>query len=560
MTTLIEDMTDFNNWISAADGTIGKLTADITYTNTDTQVFPDGGTLDGDGNTIIVNINNSIGIFNLNTSEHTATIKNIIFDCDAIGSIDSNDSILFSQITQNSVNVTVTDCGFIGTFSTESNSGTVIPKLSFSTSGHAITVRRCYSTATISGYGSGGIVGHYFRTSSSTFIIDSCYTTGEISGTNSGGIVGESFGSNSGTTNVIKNCYSTGEISGNGAGGIAGQDANSGAWSGAKIANCYSLGDITGTTAGGIMGADVKRNNGEIENCYSKFAVANVTSGGTPGLLGSQDNGTFATFSNNGFGSGTWGTPIGTYLDDNYDGGSDIWKTDGSFSDGYGLTVFNESPWDVDTSYTSNTSQAQFAGAGGAGDPHITTISGDTYYLDTWKPFRFFHNSLKGKNELVINANIKGIGYEIWKNMQYINQIYIKNGSNSCVISTGFRGELCEVVDCEGDIKIKIDNLDMKKDCKQFCADCRYRTRDPDMVKMHTLRNKHQMIPMVRNRITCTIEIEENVYNVVVENVNSDNFRPSSVVVKMKNMANIENCSGAIVREDCWDIPNLYSC
>ena len=55
-----------------------------------------------------------------------------------------------------------------------------------------------------------------------------------------------------------------------------------------------------------------------------------------------------------------------------YNGNTNVWITAGGFSSGYGLTVFNESPWDVDTSYTSNTSSAAFAAAASSSTGKVT--------------------------------------------------------------------------------------------------------------------------------------------------------------------------------------------
>ena len=469
-------------------------------------------------------------------------------------------SALFGQINVDNLTLTVTDCAVIGSLSISSDGGSILGGTSGSTSGCNITISSCYSTLPISGSASGGIVG-YQAGNSGTITISECYTTGNTTVNRTGGIAGGQFAQDCTSQCKIINCYSVGNITGGESGGIVGRACGDNSTGGVLIKNCYSFGELL-NNGGGITGL-ATRDTVSIEYCFARGAAD--TGSGAGNLIRSISSGTITPTNvgvGNGGGTPTWGDPLGnSFLTDNDgEGNTNVWISDGLFSSGYGLTAFNESPWDVDTSYTTHTSEAAFAQSGGAGDPHITTVMGKVYYLSTPNTFLFFDNNHEDESKrVIINAGIRKGQYQTWDKKEYIDRIYIKNGNDRCMIRTGFRGEPCTIEGYEGTMDVNIVDLNLKQGHKKFCKDCRFKSRDTEMIRIHTSRNKHQMIPSVRNRIICKIKTDENMYTVVVENINVDNFRPSSVSVRLSNKSNISKYLGAIVREDCWDIPNLYS-
>ncbi len=129
-----------------------------------------------------------------------------------------------------------------------------------------VTLFGCWSTGSITGMNSGGIVGSEAAGENGRVEIAKCYSTGTISGAYSGGIVGANAGqSSSGTGQVnIQASYSNGSISGSDAGGILG-----GIWNGSiNVQNCYSNGNVT-NSAGGICGYSESSNEISIMNCYT---------------------------------------------------------------------------------------------------------------------------------------------------------------------------------------------------------------------------------------------------------------------------------------------------
>jgi hypothetical protein len=349
--TSISNQSDLENW---SGGDTGTLTANITLSGgTWPLTLADNSILDGNRYTITLSSSNTGGLFNIASGSITATIKNLKIDADAVSTMDIRVGVLVKDVVQSSTTLTITNCGIVGAFSLNNDGGSFVGRTLPAASSSVVTISKCYSTATISGTSSGGIMG-LKAGNASTVNISECYTTGAISGTNAGGISGGSFGLNMSGTATIKNCYATGAVSGTEAGGIVGKAAGSGDTA-VVIGNCYHSGTVS--SGGSITGSNLY-GSVTINNSYSKNAT--TTGSGSGEFYRSSTSGT-PTITNCAAGSGTWDASLGTDLLDDYNSNSDVWISASGFSAGYGLTVFNASPWDVDTSYTASTSNAVFA-------------------------------------------------------------------------------------------------------------------------------------------------------------------------------------------------------
>ena len=262
-------------------------------------------------------------------------------------------------------------------------------------------------------------------------------------------------------------------------------------------------------------------------------------------------------------GVGTWNENVSTSLLSSYNGNSDIWiKTGGTgdaFLTGFGLSRFQTNPWN-DTEYLTNNSEPSLvATASGSGDPHIVTITNHKYDLITKQYFNMFDNNNKN-DRLTINASVEKSKYCIWKDKEYINKIFIKHNDNYCTISTGFRGSCVKLEQIKGNIQTNTEILKMNINSKRFCSECRFRSRvDEDCIK-HEQTINHKIIPNVRNSMTVDIKTNENVYQIIITNVDNDNFNPCDVSVKIINNKCTNKYSGAFVKEslkyEC-DLENL---
>ena len=545
--TNINNQANLESWIG---GDIGILTANITLT--DDTAYPlslaNNSTLDGNGYTITLMSGNTNGIFSFFESGITATIKNLKVNADSISTFASGKGAIISQINQASTNLTLRDCAVIGSYNTGDQSGCIVGGTDSLLTNNIITIDSCYSTGTMLGSESGGIMG-YRAGSGGTIVISDCYSTGDITGGSAGGIAGGAFGITATGTPTINNCYSIGNVSGANAGGIAGRYAGEGGIA-FLIKNCYHSGSIVGDGAGSIAGR-LSNSAGTISNCYSKNAT-DVTIAGR--FVGSASTTTISSSCD--VGSGTFSPTLGTDLLDNFDSYTDIWVSSGGFTSGYGLTEFNQAPWDIDTSYTSNTSEAVFSAPGGGGDPHIVTIHGEKYYLESGDWFNLFDNCNKD-DRFVVNSSIKHMKYPTWDKMEYMNHIFIFYNNRNCVIDVGFRGDECKVISNNGNFTIKKHKLSLTDKATKFCKECKFRTPWCKTGRQHADITKHKLLDNVRNRIIVTVNTKNNKYDIHIENVNRNNFNPSSVIMRMDKNNNIDEYDGAIIYQSNHDIPCL---
>ena len=156
--TSISNQTELINW--ATDGNnVGTLTSDITLSGgTWPLSLNNNKTLDGDGYTITIHSGMVDGIFKLNTNGYNATVQNLIVDADAITTFSTAAGILFAQTDSDNLSITATNCGCIGSFQYGSSGGFIVGNMTNSSNGDLL-ITKCFSTGTIYGDYSGGIVG-----------------------------------------------------------------------------------------------------------------------------------------------------------------------------------------------------------------------------------------------------------------------------------------------------------------------------------------------------------------------------------------------------------------
>lgn len=560
--TSISSVANLKTW--ASSGGTGTLTQNILIDNA--ADFPlatqAGSTLNGGRYTIT--IDSSVRVPILQSPSGSITVQELEIAVQSGSNMTTG--VLFGDITNNNSVITVTNCAVTGSFTMDSDAAGFVGEITSGVTGYDITVTGCYCTGNISVNG-GGIVGAN-RAGTDGFIkVDRCYSTGDIAN-GGGGIVGANFGNSASPgKQYVKRCYSTGNI-GSSAGGITSQGtgANNG---NAEISNCYSTGTI-GDDGGGIVGrwADGTIN---INQCYSQHATA--TGAGSRQFIGSSSEAVVTSIGNEAGNSATWNATLnpgggGTGLVDNQgpDPLNDIWDNNGTFgTSGFGLNYFQSDPWNSST-YTSNSSEPEFATAGGAGDPHITTLTGEKYDLVTDGVFNLFDN-MNNNARLVVNADIVIPDHPIWQDKEYINNVFISYKGNAITINTGFRGKLVRILDIDEDfesdenVKITCKKEKLNDQYKKFCTECRYRTRNTNLLMRHRRKTGHKLLNGVRNRITVTIQDEYNIYNIDITNVNHDNFDPSSVSLKIHDKALHSLYSGGIVKKcddyDC-DIYHLH--
>ncbi|MFR2531226.1 MAG: immunoglobulin-like domain-containing protein [Anaerovoracaceae bacterium] len=202
-----------------------------------------GGTFDGNGHTITLNIQASgknAGLFK--TLVGGAVVENLTLE---------------GSLTADGKNNVGAVAGMANTYA------------------GAITIRNCKNSADISGHkGVGGIVGICTGTNNS-LIISGCANEGDVTGSNTqvGGIAGNLEGGH-----IIENCYNRGNVAGfNNYAGILGRGAK-----GVSLSNCYTTGQITAygeSTNSGQAVVGGGTSSGEpctVRNVYALAGTADV--------------------------------------------------------------------------------------------------------------------------------------------------------------------------------------------------------------------------------------------------------------------------------------------
>jgi hypothetical protein len=552
--TSISSQADLLTW--AATGAAGTITSDFTMTS-DTG-FPvnltDGCTLDGGGYTITLHVDNKGGLFKQVTGGNsTVSFQDFILDVTAVGTLELERGALIYDCWRTGNVTTITDVGVIDTAGTKTfkpydGGGGLVGASENSAGAHTLTLSGCWAVGKEIGSNSGGLAGRNTGYAGTCTISD-CWTNFDQPESGTGGICAGNFGGGAGT-HVIKNCYALGNITGGGSGGIVGSSAgNSNTTGTVTIANCYHSGTFSGGGTNSIAGIGTSATT-TVVNCYSVHAEDNTT-----GLM--SGNGTLTNCEGT---NGTWSQDLTSPgLIDSYGGNSNVWISTSGFSGGFGLTKFNESPWDVDTSYTTASSIPVFGAAGGEGDPHIRTLNGKIYDAITDKFFRLFDNN-NPDSRLVINAQVDRSKHPIWYYKEYMTKIFISHKNNICVIDPGFRGAKSTVIYNDG-FAIDEEQLDLRTDHKQFCSECTYRNRTEKLMYRHKRNENHKILQNVRNKLTLKIDTGNNIYTLEITNVNADNFMPAQVRVKLQHKKNIKDYLGALTKVSAphtHDVKSLF--
>ena len=567
--TSISNETEFRTWVTSGSAGVVTLTSNITISTNETINVARNMLLEGGRYTITLPTSSTWpGLFTITSNNITMTVDNLLINATAVSGLSGiNSSPFIAKIDNTGITVNITNCGVYGDLSTSiSNtySGGIMGRINGSN--NTIAVTSCFSKMKFVGTGSGGILGGTSSATTNTITINKCYSIGDIH-TSGGGIVGSYFGQGypSGRA-LIKNCYSygnmtnTGSSTSNVAGGIGGPwlgGLNTGGY--VTIQNCYSFGTFASAYNAGISGY-IQGGNVTIANCFSKNATG--TGVGSNQLVYHRSGGSLSATDNQA-GNGSWNVTLGTSLQNRpSDEINNVWLTTGDFSSGYGISAFNIPPWERNVAYTSNSSIPAFGDGEITGDPHIYTIFNESYDLISEKYFNLFDNN-DTANRFVVNAMVEKPNYPIWKDKEYVSDVYFYFNGKECVVNLGFRGKHVIVAKNEIEENIITEEICVLNDGHtKFCSECMYRTCDDGLFARHRKNTNHYLLPNIRNKITMNINTGENKYTIVMANVDIDNFNPSRICLNPtnKNQYLIEKYDGAIVKKkDPYehDIPTL---
>lgn len=89
----------------------------------------------GDGYTITLDSTNINGIFQVTSSGVTTTVQNLLVDADAVETMTSAKGVILNGISTTSIDVTIENCGVIGTFGINGNGGAIIGRTESTSSG-----------------------------------------------------------------------------------------------------------------------------------------------------------------------------------------------------------------------------------------------------------------------------------------------------------------------------------------------------------------------------------------------------------------------------------------
>jgi hypothetical protein len=198
-------------------------------------------------------------------------------------------------------------------------------------------------------------------------------------------------------------------------------------------------------------------------------------------------------------------------------------------------TSFSTSDWNTSTG-TSHLSVSA------AGDPHITTLSGEHYKFEYLGAFRLLEDEIDGET-LIINGCSEH-GKARWSHNEYIKKLYIKHGEKYIYMDTGFRGEAVKVLEESGFLYTK-NNLPFNKHAKRYSiTDCNKTATKEDNMSVTT-----DLPGFVRNQINFTIDNKDGdtVLLVSVENVNEYNLQPCRLLIKLGKISLLKNAKGCLI-------------
>jgi hypothetical protein len=172
------------------------------------------------------------------------------------------------------------------------------------------------------------------------------------------------------------------------------------------------------------------------------------------------------------------------------------------------------------------------------GDPHITTLDGETYKYDYLGAFRLFDNG----NGFIING-FSEKGPARWSHKQYITKLFIQIEDKELLIDTGFRSNKVKVLENESNINYVDQELEFNKEALNYCYECR-KYKVPINAQLGV--EGHILFKPVRNKLTFKFKVKDELYKLELMNVNEYNLQPCRIkLIPIK--FNINNCSGCIV-------------
>ena len=174
------------------------------------------------------------------------------------------------------------------------------------------------------------------------------------------------------------------------------------------------------------------------------------------------------------------------------------------------------------------------------GDPHITSLTGQTYKFDYLGAFCFLQCEIDGKT-LIING-LSELGPGRWKKNQYVRKIFIKYGSKYILFNMGFRGEKVTVLEENGFL--------YNEEILKFHKDAfRYHLTNPNIkTKQYDEPITDDLPGFVRNQISCIIGKKHWVLKIILSNVNEYNLQPCRLkIVWSRKYFDIKRAKGCIV-------------
>jgi len=187
----------------------------------------------------------------------------------------------------------------------------------------------------------------------------------------------------------------------------------------------------------------------------------------------------------------------------------------------------------VQTDWIYGDSGIYYLNASAEGDPHVTTLDGNKYDFVHLGAARYFSDG----NGLYINVDIQKGDYERWGQNDYMRRIYVWYKKQNILIDTGFRGKPVKILKNNG-IKVKEHKLSFDKNAYRHSGYTRKKFLTEEQVQKHLLTYPHDIVPeYIRNQIIVHIN---NVYSLVVENINRLNLQPCRIYLVIKNKKNLD--------------------
>ena len=130
-------------------------------------------------------------------------------------------------------------------------------------------------------------------------------------------------------------------------------------------------------------------------------------------------------------------------------------------------------------------------------------------------------------HRLIINGLSEQGDAQRWADRQYVRKLYLRLGEKSLLIDTGFRGRKAAVIQNQG-FEVNEKELAFHRDAEIHCWECRFKTQlsQSEAIKKHRETFHHQILDPVRNLLSVTIPINNNVIKVNVVNINGYNLQP----------------------------------